>query len=62
MAKDYRRKKNRIKTDDNVMVGLPNDIVIPCDFILQFFISLPLLTNYSVMGPTGVGKSTVCSS
>ena len=27
-----------IKEDDNVMVGgLPTDIVIPCDFIHQFF-------------------------
>ena len=40
--------------------GLPTDIVIPCDSIPRSFykISLPLL---SVMGPTGVGKSTVCS-
>ena len=55
--------KNRnlvIKTGDNVMVGgRSTDIVIPCDSIHRFLkkISLPLL---SVMGPTGVGKSTVC--
>jgi hypothetical protein len=57
-------KKSRAswtKYQDEVMAdGLPTDIVIPCDSI-DFFISLPLLTNFSVMGPTGVGKSTVCS-
>ena len=50
-----------IKEDDNVMVGgLPTDIVIPCDSIHQFYFIY--LTNLRVMGPSGVGKSTVCSS
>ena len=53
-----------IKTGDNVMVGgLPTDIVIPCESIHRFFFSYYLLgTNFSVMGPPGVEKSTVCSS
>ena len=62
MAKKSRASwKDRIKTGDSVMVGgRPTDIVIPCDSIHRF-IDL-LLTNFSVMGPTGAGKSTVCSS
>ena len=58
----WKRKDRMIKTDDNVMVGgLPTDIVIPYDSIsIDFFISS--LINFSVMGPTGVGKSTVRSS
>ena len=58
----WKNKNRMIKPGDNVMVGgLPTDIVILCDSIHQFFI-ISLLTNFSVMGPTGVGKSTVCSS
>ena len=46
-----------------VMVGgLPTDIiVILYDSIHQIFL-YHLLTNLRVMVPTGVGKSTVCSS
>ena len=67
MAKKSRvssKKKNRkIEMDDNVMVGgLLTDIVIPCDSIHRYFISLPLLTNFSVVGPPGAGKSTVSPS
>ena len=60
--RSWKKKDSMIKTDDNVMVGgLPTDIVIPYDSIsIDFFISS--LINFSVMGPTGVGKSTVCSS
>ena len=59
----WKSKNRMIKPGDNVMVGgLPTtDIVILCDSIHQFFI-ISLLTNFSVMGPGGVGKSTVCSS
>jgi hypothetical protein len=51
------------KKDDNLMVdALPTDIVIPCDSIHRFLSHYHYLPNFSVMGPTGVGKSTVCSS
>jgi flagellar biosynthesis GTPase FlhF len=56
------RNKNRmIRQDDNLMRDpRDTDIVIPCASI---HLPLPLLTdNFSIMGPTGVGKSTVCFS
>ena len=38
-----------IERDDNIMVdGRPTDIVIPCDSILQFFITI-VLTPISVL-------------
>ena len=58
----WKNKNRMIKPGDIVMVdGRPTDIVILCDSIHRLFI-IPLITNFSVMGPTGVGKSTVCSS
>ena len=60
----WKKKDIMIKKNDNVMVGgLPTDIVIPCDSLsLGFHYHDCTYTNPSVMGPTGVGKSTVCSS
>ena len=60
--RSWKEKDRIVKTGDNVMVDdLPStDIVIPCDSIHFFIISL--LTSFSVMDPAGVGKSTVCSS
>ena len=61
--KSWKNKDSMVKRDDNVMVGgLPTDIVIPCDSLSLGFHYHCTYTNPSVMGPTGVGKSTVCSS
>ena len=58
----WKNKNHMIKPGDNVIVGgRPTDIVILCDSIHRLSI-ISLITNFSVMGPTGVGKSTVCSS
>ena len=60
----WKKKDSMIKEGDNVMEdGLPTDIVIPCDSLpIDFYKKKSLTITHSVMGPTGVGKSSVCSS